>query len=693
MKQGAIPSQSRYGNSPTIQVSKQFSTRMRKQIFTLFEGILAVALSASAQSLYPDTTGTRLKEVEVQATKSDSGLEATAPMHRLDAEHMLSTGVSGIADAVKRLPGVNLRDYGGSGGMKTVSVRGLGAQHSGILYDGAALSEIRGGQIDLSRFSLDNMASITLHIGDADDIFTPARGVAYASTLSITTLRSPDMLTKRPEFTASLRAASFGTINPYVRFAVSNGSNLGMSISGEFTHAKNNYKYELHNGDQTTHEKRQNSQLNLGHAEWNGIWQPTATSRLQAKIYWFDNSRHLPGPVVYYNTESNERLRERNIFGQLAFNARLGSKFSLKALAKYNWSATRYTDRNDIYPNGFRDQRYYQREEYASAILLYRPIEGLQASYAADFWHNSLSSNLKTDNHPMRNTLLQALSVKWKWWRLTAIARGLFSVIHDKSETAGGGKTEKRFSPSLSVSVHPLASAEWAVRASYKDIFRMPTFVELYFDHYGSVNLKPEKTRQLNVGSTFSHSFSSVLSNLEITLDGYLNQVSNKIVAMPYNMFVMTMTNLGKVRILGLDATLSANFNIADGQELLVCGNYSYQRAAPRTDRTQSDWMKQMAYTPLNSGAWSATWKNPWVHFVINSSGCSSRYPTSTNVQSTRIAGYMELGFSLFREFRLGNSKLLLRADMLNALNHQYEIIARYPMPGRSFSFTIKYDL
>ena len=669
--------------------------RKRRQLLIPMVLVAAPAVQAEAATVVvqPDSAGTELQELHVTASRESRELKSTAPVHTLDASRMLTTGVTDISDALRRLPGVNLRDYGGSGGMKTVSVRGLGTQHTGVLYDGVALGDVQGGQIDLSRYSLDNVSSLTLNIGDADDIFVPARAIATATTLSVNTMRSPDLMSRRPELTLKLRVASFTTLNPYLRLGLSNGSNLGMTLSGEYTHAKNDYPITIRNGSATTHERRQNSQLNLGHVEWNGIWKPTAASSLQAKAYWFDNSRQLPGPVTYYNSVSHERLRERNVFGQLGYRTRLGDRFSLRAMVKYNWAASRYQDEDGRYPGGQLDQRYYQQEEYASAALLYRPVAGLDLAYAADFWHNSLRSNLNKDNHPLRNSLLQSLSLKWKVWRLTATARGLLSIVHDKSDSAPDGKTETRLSPSAGVSLQPVAGEEWYVRASYKNIFRMPTFNELYFDHYGTVNLKPEIADQLNVGTTWSREVTSWLPRVDVTVDGYLNFVSNKIVAMPYNMFVWTMTNLGRVRILGLDATLNADFRPAEGHDLLLSGNYSYQRAAPRTDRSMLDWMKQVAYTPLNSGAWSLTWKNPWVNAVAHGSGCSARYSTSNNIPSTRIAGYMEIGFTLYREIQLRGCSLELRADLVNALDRRYEIIARYPMPGRSWSATVTFRI
>lgn len=659
---------------------------------------MALAIPVNGAEHVPDSAVTLLKELQVTAKGNNKNLESVSPAVTLDADRLLTGGVTDISDAMRRLPGVNLRDYGGSGGMKTISVRGLGTQHTGVIYDGASLSDVQGGQIDLSRYSLHNLSSITLNIGDADDIYIPARGMSTSSSLVISSLRDPDLMSGRPEIAASVRAASFGTINPYMRLELSNGNeiesgNLGMCVTGEYLHARNNYPFTLVNGKEKSRERRDNSQINSGHAEWNGIWKPTISSKLQAKAYWYQTSRHLPGPVIYYNSVSHQRLHERNGFGQISYSCRISGNISLKALAKFNHSFTRYTDKDGRYQDGILDQRYTQNEEYVTAALLWRATKNLQASYAADFWHNSLRSNMKTDSSPFRNSLLQAFCVKWNIRRLTVTARGLLSIIHDKSQTLYEGKTEKRLSPSVGISLQPIDNVNWRIRTSYKDIFRMPTFNELYFDHYGSVNLDPEKTKQWNIGTTFGYTSSEWFSGITVTADGYYNLVRNKIVAMPYNAFVMTMTNLGKVRALGFDATLEAEFRPADEHSIRINMNYSYQRAAPRTDRTMTDWNKQVAYTPLNSGAGSVTWSNPWVNMAAHGSGCSSRYPNSTNVPGTRIVGYAEFGLTLFREFRFGRNVVEVRADAINLLDKQYEIITRYPMPGRSFSITLGYKL
>lgn len=669
---------------------------MRKHLVKI---IATFSISASAQSvgvvssLHSPADTTHLKEVLVVADKTPLTNSSTAPVHTLNANLMNLSGVNDIGDAMRRLPGVNLRDYGGAGGMKTVSIRGLGSQHTGISYDGVPVSNVQSGQPDLARFSLDNVTGITLQIGDGDNIFETARLQSVASSLDIATYDMPDLQNKRVNLFARIKVGSFGLVNPSVRFAISNGDNLGMSVSGDFNYALNNYPFTLTNGTEQTRVRRTNSDMTAGHVDWNGIWKPNSHSKIQAKLYWLDSSRHLPGPVIYYNTDSKEQLKESNIFGQILYQASFGDKWKLKALAKYNFEKTRYRDENTIYPNGIKDNDYLQREEYGSVCGWYEPLNGLSISYALDYWHNSFQSNSDNDGRPYRNSLLQSLALKCNVGRVTAVARGLLSLIEDNNAHLSSPLHARRLSPYLGISIQPLEDYDWHIRASYKDIMRMPTFNELYFDHYGSINLEPENATQYNVGTAWSMHSDSWFSNLNLTADGYLNFVTNKIVALPYNMFVWTMANLGKVRVFGLD--ISANLEVTPhaGHSLILTGNYSYQRAATRTDPSTADWNKQLPYTPLNSGAASLTWMNPWVNMYVNSTARSSSFSTAINVPSTRISGFGEFRIGFFRDFNFKNQSIQTRLDIHNIFDKTYEIVARYPLPGRSLCFSVSYKL
>lgn len=651
---------------------------------------ITIAGTATAAPEKPDTTGVTLETVHVEAAHLSRDLTSTATQHRISSEDLNKLGIVTLSDALNRMPGINLRDYGGAGGMKTVSVRGLGTQHTGVTYDGAPLSDVQSGQIDLSRYSIDNIRNLSLVIGDNEDIFVPARTAASAASLVIGSW-SPHIMNDRLDLTAQIKGGSFGYVSPYLRVGKSNGRNIAFLASGEYTHSDNNYPFTMPNGIQTVHAKRKNSSMDSGHGELNFKWQPRVGTSLTAKFYGLGSFQHLPGPATLYNDVSNQTLRDVNLFGQVNFRSKLSSVFSLNTLAKFNWSRTHYMDWDGSYPNGVLDNLYKQREAYATAAVLCVPTHGLALSYAFDYFYNDLHSNLKTHNSPHRNSVLQSLNVKYNFDWLTLTARALMSIYMDSPGDGEKRLSHSRLSPSFGMSVRPVRGQNFFIRFNYKNIFRMPSFNELYFDHFGSINLDPEDTEQLNLGLTYGISGLSWLSSLDVTVDGYFNWVKNKIVAVPFNMFVWTMTNMGRVHAYGVDITLDARFPIYPRQSLIVTGNYSWQRALARTARDKLDWNKQLPYTPEHSGAFSATWENPWVSVGAHGNGCTLRYATPENLPSSRMAGYMEFGFTAYRTFRFHGHELEVRVDLINALNKQYEIVARYPMPGRAYRGSIKF--
>lgn len=649
-------------------------------------------LSALSLNAATDSIAHTLDEFEVVSERVRKEVSSSAPLFNLTNERMKTMGVTDISDALHRLPGVNLRDYGGAGGLKTVSVRGFGSAHTGVIYDGIVLSDCQNGNVDLSRYSLDNVGSLSLVVGDNSDIFVPAKASASAASIIISTMSVPGPQDSLWHLTGQIRIGAWGTYNPYFSVSKSITPKFSFSAIGDFTHAKNNYPFTLQNGSLKTRERRDHSMMNSGHAELNARWRPTMASAFDAKLYYYNNGRQLPGPVVLYNPISNEKLHERNAFGQVTYKNLSLSRFSFQGLAKFNWDASRYQDKDGKYPGGLLEEVYYQREIYLSGSALYMPTDKLSFNYSADYLYNNLSTNQMNVTGPWRHSVLQSLTGKFKNSWMVAMARVLYSIYDNGAVMGESAKDENKLSPSLSISMQPMRDHLFFVRASYKNIFRMPTFNESYYYHLGSVALRPENTDQVNLGLTWQYGSQGWLRTMVLTGDVYYNSVKDKIIAIPTNMYVWTMKNIAKARAFGADLTASVTFGLSQKQNLVFAGNYSWQRVQPRTSPTDGDYNKQIAYTPVHSGAASLSWENPWVNVVIHATGQSDRYGTNSNVPQSRIKGYIETGLSLMHSFSLKRRNVLdLRFDLTNIFDTQYEIVASYPMPGRGWSFTLTY--
>ncbi len=663
--------------------------RIHRVAMMLCGCMMSPGLSLSAQEHTDSLRTHRLQGVEVTESRHHKALTSAAPLYVLGRGDLLQMGITDIADALHRLPGVNLRDYGGAGGMKTVGVRGFGARHTGVSYDGVLLSECQSGEIDVSRYSLDHVAVLQLVVGDNDDLFIPARQAASPATLSIETMGETPQ-DHSPHLTTQLRGGAFGYISPFVRYAQAVTERITLSAVGEYVYAENNYPFTLRNGIYKTREHRANSRMNSGHGEINVVWQPNELNRLWGKLYYYDNDRRLPGIVRYYTNASGETLHDRNCFGQARWlSQNRDGRWALKTNAKYNWAASSYRD--DLYPGGVKDADYWQREAYASVALLCQPTDRWGFDYSADYIFNNLSSSLPTATRPYRHTVLQSLSAKYATGRFTLLARLLHSLYFNRAKDGASAKDMRRLSPSLSLSYRPLPAEQLFVRLSYKNIFRVPTFNESYYFHYGSTDLDAENTDQYNIGVTWQKNFGSRWE-AQVTADAYLNHVRDKIVAVPYNMFIWTNINVGKVEGKGVDATWRVGCRLSERQHLSLTGSYSHQHIVNRTNRQSPYYGNQIAYIPRHTGSAALSWENPLVNLTLHGTGVSSRWTNNEHYEGTLIAGYWETGLSAYRHIDLGKGRLQLRGDLKNLFNRQYEIVANYPMPGISWQMTIGYE-
>lgn len=661
-----------------------------------------------AEASGPDTLVSRrqqLPEVTVSESRHEQAQRSTAPAHVLDRRDLLLMGTTDMADALHRLPGITLRDYGGAGGMKTVSVRGFGAKHTGVSYDGVVLGESQNGEIDVSRYALDNLSALQLTVGDNDRIFVCARQVATPALLSIETL-SPNGSARgrQPQVAMQLRTGSFGYVSPMLRYEQQLASRFTLWAVADYVYADNDYPFDLHNVTVVTRERRTNSRMNQGHGELNMQWQTDSHSTLGAKVYYYDNDRQLPGIVRYYTSLSRETLRDRNAFGQLCYQTRWQNGLSMRWTAKVNWAASFYDD--GLAASQIVDANYWQREYYTSVALLYAPREHWAFNYAADYALNNLNSTLPSDTRPRRHSILQTAAARYRNHRLTASARLLYSIyINDEKHPENGPQdadnaNRYRLSPSVGLSYE--LTRGLMLRTSWKDIFRMPTFNENYYYHFGSRTLRPEKTRQWNIGLTYTQGSDRPDRPVwSLSVDAYSNRVRDMIVAVPYNMFVWRCVNVGKVRARGFDATARWQQPLGKRQTISMMGNYSMQRVANRTNSESPYFNNQIAYMPRSTAGASVSWENPWANLSLHGEGISSRWTNNEHLEGTRVNGYWETGATAWHTFGWGTKhgtsghrhELTLRFDLKNLLDKQYEIVAAYPMPGRSWQLTASLKL
>lgn len=650
---------------------------------TLLAGVLFL-FCASAVAQRKDSIRTQyLAPVEVKTKAMPSISRATAPLQRITHEEINQLGIQSLPDAVRRFAGVSVKDYGGIGGLKTVSIRGFGAQHTAVTYDGVAVSDVQSGQVDIGRFSLENISTVSIAIGQSDDIFQPARSFASVGILSIET-QTPTFEGKKQAGTVQTRTGSFGLFAPFLYFTQQLTPVFTYSANGEWQRADGNYPFDFNNGAEIERRKRLNSDVDILRGELNLYGSFGKGGDLRVKGNYFHSDRGLPGSAISYNIEADDRLKDKDLFVQASYKNELGKCFSIKGNAKFTRSYSFYKDYGN-YIDGYVDNIYTQREYYASATLLYKPIRHLHFSLGQDLSSNDLKINYSGQD-PGRTTSLSALRMKYETDRLIFITGLLATFAHESVKTGEKPDDKKKLSPAVSLSWRPIPAANWHLRGNYKNIYRLPTFNDLYYFRIGNTELRPENAQQYNIGTTWIGKLSDAIDWVDVSADVYYNKVEDKIAAISPTLFMWKMMNVGSVDIKGVDINVGMSVLLGKCLSLRVNGSYSYQSAIDLTNPEAKNYKAQIPYTPKHSGNGAVSLLTPWINLSYSVVASGVRYSFLENIRRNRLDPYWDHTVSVNRTFAFSESSALrLQADFLNLANENYEIIQSYPMPGHSF--------
>lgn len=633
-----------------------------------------------------------LREVGVTVKATPHNVTSTVLTQTATRRELEERGTRDLADAVRRFAGATVKDYGGMGGLKTVSVRNMGAAHTGVSYDGIALSNCQAGQIDIGRFALEDIESVSLTMGQSADLLQSARLSAAGAVLSLQSLRPQFRYGRRYSLAVTCRAGSFGEVNPIVRYARRVGKRTTASAYVNYLRADGAYPFELRNVLLVTQEKRRNSDISQLHGELNLSHVFADSSRLDVKAYGLRSERGLPGRVVLYVHDAHERLWDENAFAQASYRKDFRRPYTLLIQGKYTYAWNKYQDEGSQYAGGMTTERSKQQEGYLNAALRFRPDRHWTVSLAHDEAINTFGCRPSERTRVNRHTMYTALNGRYTRQLVTVDA----SVTHTYvAEDAAKGKLPghiSHFSPSVSVSLRPMEDVPLRLRAMYRNTYRVPSFNELYYPRLGYYALRPENAHQYSAGLTFSAPRMGWLSSLFATADGYYNRVRDKIVAFPGS-YVWRMRNYGTAALSGVDATLQATLQPVGRFALDITAGYTWQRALDITDKSTKNYRNQLPYTPEHSGNVGATLRTPWVDVAYTVFAVGDRYIENQNIEQYRLERYHEHALTASHTHELGKTRVSLAASVLNLTDEQYAVIKNYPMPGRSYKVTLRVEL
>ena len=637
--------------------------------------------------------------------------QAVIPSQTLSGKELQQLNAHSVADAIRYFAGVQLKDYGGVGGIKTLDIRSMGTNHMGVFYDGIQLGNAQNGQIDLGKYSLDNIESIQLYNGQKSEIFQSAKDFGSAGTVYITTRRPRFEEGKRYNLRVMMKTGSFGLANPSALWEYKLSQRVSLSANVEYTYATGRYKFRYRKifSDGTlawdTTAVRQNGDVYALRAEA-GLFGSINGGQWNVKAYFYDSERGIPGAIVNNVWKNAQRQWDRNLFAQGSLRKRFSSRYVMMLNAKYARDYMHYNNPDTTLM--YIDNEFWQQEVYVSAANKFSIFQNWDVNLSVDYQWNTLDANLTQFVYPTRHTALAALATAFTYGGFKAQASVLGTFVSDRSKIMNGGnmlgyrtKHFDKFTPAVFVAYQPFEHHDFDVRAFYKRSFRMPTFNDLYYTDIGNADLRPEYASQYDVGARYTcHMADGVLRSINVSADAYYNYVTDKIIAVPKGtgQYRWMMMNIGKVKIRGVDATARAEFALPYGIGLNTQLNYTYQRAQDYTDPTDNadeagTYKGQIAYIPRHSG--SVIVGGEWQRLKLNYSFIygGERYHNSSNIAANYEQPWYTHDISGSYEMKLGTTLVKATLEVNNLLNQQYEVICNYPMPGRNFKVILSFEI
>jgi len=665
-----------------------FTTPWHPSRFVAVMLCLILPISVFAQN---DTTK-KLQQVNVNTNPIPS-IPTVGPSQTVSANEFIHYSAFNVADAIRDLSGVTIKDYGGIGGLKTISVRGLGANHTAVLFDGVQISDAENGQIDLGKLNLNNVREITLYNGQPPNICQTAKAFASSSVLSVKTIKPALTAAKPYAIITGIKSGSFGLFQPYLQWQQRLSDTWSFIINSYLIDANGRYDYPHNNNGVLEAGTRANTQINTQQADGALYWAKDSAS-FNLHINYYNSERGLPGAVIDSVPPAyGQRIRNRDLFIQGGYEQKWNDGFHLLLNSKFSNSKLHYLDPHFINTTQVLDQHFTQREYYQSAALAYTILSNWEVSLATDVSVNNMDADVPNFPDPARVSLLNALASNLTLGRLKLQGSLLYTNTFEKVKKRTAYPDKHLLSPALMATLKPLSDQNLQLRMYYKSTFRNPTFNDLYYGFSPNKDLKPEYAQQYDMGFSYRKAFNGLINFITINTDAYFNHVSDKIVFIP-TLYNGSTQNFGKVDIKGLDVGIKTAMAPGADYKLDINLNYSYQQALNVTGPvTDENYLNQLPYIPEHTLAVNAGINKGKIGVYYNLIAISSRYYNNNNKPADYMPPYSVSDASVVYRTAFSHFPVIVSAEVNNLFDRNYVVIQSYPMPGRSYRFSFQISI
>jgi hypothetical protein len=579
-------------------------------------------------------------------------------------------------------PGVQVKSYGGLGGMKTVSFRSLGAGHTSVVYDHFALSNTQSGQTDIGQVPVDFIRSLSLVSQAGTSLDYPVHAKLAGQILAVETRHLPYGKTTF-QLNAGAQTGSFGQLDGHA-FIGKHFSKWKVAGSFKARTFDGAYPFSYQNGNTAVSTVRRNGDLTDLFGTGSVSYHVNAKHIVHGSYTGAAYDKGLPGAVIFYNETAGQRLYGNNHLATLR-HVVSGSRIDVATTCSYQQVSLDYIDSNYLNSAGFLHSHFLSRQADGQTQWRYRSEnDSLHVLVGGGVRYEQLFSEAFVSS-PSRLSIDGLASLQWKW-------HGLFSAQLGFQDITDVRPAENKHTTAF------LPGFEWkgrlfrklAAGAGYRYTLRQPSFNELYYNQVGNEDLRPEKAHlaylQLN------RRWDMRIGTFEMSAQPFYVLSTDKILAVPTkNLFIWSIQNVGRSRAFGIELLQQATHKIGDGTVSLHL-NYTFQYTEDISDRDGPTWRHLLSYSPLQAGTAELSYeRRSWgASLLLTYQG--ERYALNQNIPANLLDDFALLDLSAFYRFPLKKHQLVTRLAVNNLTNNYYSYIRYFIMPGMNWTLRISYE-
>ncbi|MFN6075330.1 MAG: TonB-dependent receptor [Fluviicola sp.] len=638
--------------------------------------LLFTLLFVQSIVVFSQSTGNELPEVIIEANHSEL---KNASLISLNSKRIDRKLASDLGQLVAVFPGIQVRNYGDIGGLKTVQFRSLGAAHTAIVYDQLGLSNALSGQIDLGNLPATFIQNIDLVYAGGTSLAIPVAAKMSASTLLVSSKQNFYDTVKCAHQSVSLLGGSYSLIEPSLLIK-DNRKKLGFTFSMRGRTYKGNYPFTYINGSHTIHEKRQNAQLRDYSLIFTNDYQLSKKNFIQLYVLNSFSDKGLPGSIVFYSSANEQFLKSNTFITALRHQFKGTKRWSAFNQINYQNETLNYVDSSYLNSLGYLHNQFHARTLSAETQWkTKRLFGGVSKVFDDEFLVGSsliseqLSGN-SLESSPVRLNLQHLIA-----YNLNEFGKWNFQVM---AQQIGVNRTVSK--------VHFFPSLDWEYK--FKNAFligvnarktqRLPSFSELYYQQIGNSELKAEKADLISLRLAKSLKLKNVFS--QTLFQGFYTQVKDKIIAVPTkNLFIWSIQNIAKTESFGCEVSETIRFKLKNSI-LQLNGSYTYNYSIDISDKNSDLYGGLLSYSPLNAYSLELSYEVKNWNISFSNTYQGWRYSSAENTYSNLLEGFHLFHVTTGYAFDYKKSQFKLGVAVNNILNENYQFIRFFPMVGRT---------